>query len=70
MHLDGRQPEPRAAFLSYWAELLASAAPTLLRAGRTDEAQVAAVQGELADLGRDPQAVFFYSGVRARARVD
>jgi len=70
VHLDGRQPEARTAFLDYWAELLLSGAPELLRAGRTDAAQVAAVERELADLGREPDAVFFYSGVRAWARVD
>ena len=70
VHLDGGQPAARAAFLDYWTELLGSAAPALLRAGRTGAAEVAAMQRELAALAEDPQGVFFYAGVRAWARVD
>ena len=68
-HLDNRCPGERAEFLAYWTELLLSAAPGLEEAGMTTPEVVEGMKEELALVGRDPNAVFFYSFVHARARV-
>ncbi len=68
-HLDSRAPGDRAEFLAYWTELLLSAAPGLEEAGLIAAATVAGMKQELESVGRDPNAVFFYSFVQARARV-
>ncbi|MGE0143989.1 MAG: methyltransferase domain-containing protein [Planctomycetota bacterium] len=67
--LDNRAPGERAEMLAYWTELLLSAAPGLLETGKIAEATVRGMEEELAIVGRDPNAVFFYSFVQARARV-
>ncbi|MBK8977772.1 MAG: methyltransferase domain-containing protein [Planctomycetes bacterium] len=68
-HLDNRAPGDRAEFLAYWTDLLLSAAPGLLDAKRIAAETVDGMKTELARVGRDPNAVFFYSFVQARARV-
>ncbi len=68
-HLDNRAPAERAEFLAYWTDLLLSGAPALLAAGRVSEATVDAMRTELARVARDPNSVFFYSFIQARARV-
>lgn len=69
-HLDNRQPGERTEFLAYWTDLLLSGAPALAKAGRVPADVVAGMQVELQRVARDPDAVFFYSFVQARARVD
>ena len=66
-HLDNRQPGERAEMLAYWTELLLSAAPGLEAAGKIGERTVRGMADELVQVGRDPNAVFFYSFVQARA---
>ncbi len=68
-HLDNREPGERAEFLAYWTDLLLSGAPALLRAGRVSPATVRGMTEELDRVGRDPNAVFFYSFIQARARA-
>ena len=68
-HLDNRAPGERAEFLAYWTELLRSAAAGLVEAKLTTQEIAAAMERELASVGRDPNAVFFYSFIQARARV-
>lgn len=68
-HLDNRQPGERAEFLSFWTDLLLSGAPGLEKAGKVDSETVAGMKDELDRVGHDPDAVFFYSFVQARARV-
>ena len=68
-HLDNRAPGERAEMLAYWTELLLSAAPGLEQAGKISERTVRGMEEELVQVGRDPNAVFFYSFVQARARV-
>ncbi|MCC6785313.1 MAG: methyltransferase domain-containing protein [Planctomycetes bacterium] len=68
-HLDNRQPGERAEMLAYWTELLLSAAPGLEAAGKIGERTVRGMADELVQVGRDPNAVFFYSFVQARARA-
>ena len=67
--LDNRAPGERAEVLAFWTELLLSAAPGLVSAGKIGEATVRGMEEELSQIGRDPNAVFFYSFVQARARV-
>jgi ubiquinone/menaquinone biosynthesis C-methylase UbiE len=67
--LDNRFPGERAEFLAYWTELLLSAVPGLRAAGRVSPETVDGMKQELARVGRDPNAVFFYCFVQARARV-
>ncbi len=68
-HLDNRAPAERAEFLAYWTDLLLSGAPALLEAGRVAESTVEGMRAELARAARDPNSVFFYSFIQARARA-
>jgi SAM-dependent methyltransferase len=68
-HLDNRQPAERTEFLGYWTDLLLSGAPALAQAGRVPADVVSGMQRELQRVARDPDAVFWYSFVQARARV-
>ena len=69
IHLDNRRPGERAEFLEFWSDLLLSGCQGLLAAGRTTPDVVAGMQRELRAVGRDPDAVFFYSFIQARAVV-
>ena len=69
IHLDNRAPGERAEFLAFWTELLLSGAPGLLAAGKIDKDTVEGMRAELDRVAHDPNAVFFYSFVQARARV-
>lgn len=67
--LDNRAPGERAEFIAFWTELLLSGAPGLLEAGKVSTETIEAMKKELARVGRNPDAVFFYSFIQARARV-
>lgn len=69
IHLDNRSPTERAEFIAYWTELLLSGAPGLLEAGKTTPEIVEGMKREFGEVAHDPDAVFFYSFVQARARV-
>jgi SAM-dependent methyltransferase len=68
-HLDNRAPGERNEFLTYWSDLLLSGAPALAKVGRVSDETVAGMRQELQRVARDPDAVFWYSFVQARARV-
>ena len=68
-HLDNRAPGERAEFLSFWTELLLSGAPSLIAAERISQDVVDGMTEELARVGRDPNSVFFYAFIQARARA-
>lgn len=68
-HYDNRSPRERARFIEYWTALLLSGAPGLLKAGRVTPRLVAQMRRELTLLKADPDAVFFYSHIRAQARA-
>lgn len=68
-HLDNRTPGERKEFLAYWTELLLSGAPTLAQKGHVSKATIDGMREELDRVGRDPDAVFWYSYVQARAKV-
>jgi hypothetical protein len=64
-----RSPAERAEFLAFRAELLRSGAPGLLEAKAVSEELVDGMTAELERVARDPNAVFFYSFIQARARA-
>jgi ubiquinone/menaquinone biosynthesis C-methylase UbiE len=68
-HLDNRDPVERAEFLAYWTELLLSGAPALLATNRVSQEIVDGMRKELTRVARDPNAVFFYAFIQARARA-
>jgi ubiquinone/menaquinone biosynthesis C-methylase UbiE len=68
-HLDNRDPVERNEFLAYWSDLLLSGAPALLEAGKVTEPVVEGMRKELARVARDPNSVFFYAFIQARARA-
>jgi hypothetical protein len=68
-HLDNRDPPERADFLGYWTDLLLSSAPALLEAGKVDQSVVEGMRAELALVAHDPNSVFFYAFIQARARA-
>lgn len=68
-HLDNRAPAERAEFLAYWTELLLSGAPALVAANKVTDEVVEGMKRELELVARDPNSVFFYSFIQARARV-
>ncbi|MDQ3333632.1 MAG: methyltransferase domain-containing protein [Myxococcota bacterium] len=68
-HLDNRAPGERAEFLAYWTELLLSGAPALQSANKVSQEIVDGMTRELELVARDPNSVFFYSFIQARARA-
>lgn len=68
-HLDNRDPVERSEFLAYWSDLLLSGAPALLAAKKVEESVVEGMRKELARVARDPNSVFFYAFIQARARA-
>ena len=66
---DNRMPKKRAAFIDYWADLMLSGAPGLLKEGRVTPELVAAMTEEFQAVKRDPDAVIFYSWILARAEA-
>jgi SAM-dependent methyltransferase len=67
-HLDNRAPAERTEMLAYWTDLLLSGAPALLEAGKVSQEVVDGMTRELDRVARDPNSVFFYSFIQARAR--
>ncbi len=63
---DDRDPVARAAFCGYCKDLLLSAAPALLAAGRITQPDIDAMSEELDAIGRGPGSVFFYAFAQAR----
>lgn len=68
-HFDNREPARRKTMIAFWAELLLSAADQLLAAGKVTTDTVDGVRREMHQVQSDPNAVFFYSFVQARAMV-
>ena len=55
--------------IAFWEELLLSAADSLVQAGRVTQDVVDGMRREMHDVQNDPDAVFFYAFVQARATV-
>jgi ubiquinone/menaquinone biosynthesis C-methylase UbiE len=69
VHLDNRQPGRRKLMIEFWEEVLLSAADQLIAAGKTDPPTVEGMRSELQAVRNDPNAVFFFAFVQARATV-
>lgn len=65
--LDNRTPQARKDCIEYWTELLLSASDQLVQAKYVSEDIVAGMKEEMARVASDPNAVFYYSFVQARA---
>jgi ubiquinone/menaquinone biosynthesis C-methylase UbiE len=68
-HYDNRAPKRRAEFIEYWTKLLLSGAPGLIKAKKISPKVVQTMKKELARLKHDPDAVFFYCWVQAKAQA-
>lgn len=68
-HFDNREPARRKTMIAFWEELLLSAADQLVAAGKVTTEVVEGVRREMHQVQNDPDAVFFYSFVQARAAV-
>lgn len=68
-HLDNRSPAKRREAIRFWKELLLSGKGALLAAGRVDEALVQAMEGEFRQVEANPDAVFFYAFMQAKAQA-
>jgi ubiquinone/menaquinone biosynthesis C-methylase UbiE len=68
-HFDNREPARRKTMIAFWEELLLSASEQLLAAGKVSGEIVDGVRREMHQVQNDPNAVFFYSFVQARATV-
>jgi ubiquinone/menaquinone biosynthesis C-methylase UbiE len=68
-HFDNRQPAQRKRAIHYWTDLLLSAADTLIAEKCVDQEVVSKVKEELGKVASDPNAVFMYSFMQARAQV-
>ena len=68
-HYDNRMPKQRAQFIEYWTSLLLSGAPSLIKAKKVTPKLVEEMTRELTRLQKDPDAVFFYAWVQAKAQA-
>ena len=66
-HYDNREPGKRARMIAFWEELLLSAADQLVDAGKVTPDVVEGVRREMREVRDNPDAVFFFSFVQARA---
>lgn len=68
-HFDNREPARRKIMIAFWEELLLSAADKLIDAGAVTPDVVDGMRREMQQVQSDPDAVFFYAFVQARAIV-
>ena len=68
-HLDNRHPQQRKEVIEYWSELLLSASDALINANYVTEEIVHEMKSEMQTVASDPDAVFFYSFIQAKAKV-
>jgi SAM-dependent methyltransferase len=66
-HFDNREPARRKQMIAFWEELLLSAADQLIDAGKVTREVVDGMRREMQQVRNDPNAVFFYAFVQARA---
>lgn len=67
--LDNRHPQERKDCVDYWTDLLLSASDQLVDAQYVSEEVVKDMKKEMEAVASDPNAVFFYSFVQAKART-
>lgn len=66
--LDNRHPQKRKEIIEFWSELLMSASEQLIAAKYVDQATVDGMKAEMKVVANDPNAVFFFSFIQAKAR--
>lgn len=66
-HFDSRLPERRAAFMDFFFKIMLSAEESLLQAKRVDKYLIDEMKREMAAAIKAPDAVFYYSFMRATA---
>lgn len=66
-HLDNRRPAKRKEVIDYWNELLLSAKDQLVKANYITEEIAQNAKEELINVSNDPNAVFLYSFMQAKA---
>lgn len=66
--LDNRRPSQRKEIIEFWSELLMSAADQLVEAKYVTQETVEGMKKEMSVVANDPNAVFFFSFIQARAR--
>lgn len=69
LFFDNRVPGRREAMADYWLNLMLSSAPTLLDRQRVDGALLEEMKAEFVRFKKNPDGVFFYAPVKARAEV-
>lgn len=68
-HFDSRNPKQRAEFIDFFFDILLSAEKTLLAEGRVTEQQIKKMKKEVEVVKKTKDSVFFYSFIRATAKV-
>lgn len=66
--LDNRHPQKRKEMIEFWRELLLSASDQLVNAKYVDQKTVDGMKTEMQVVANDPNAVFFFSFIQAKAR--
>ncbi|MBP9681842.1 MAG: methyltransferase domain-containing protein [Bacteriovorax sp.] len=66
--LDNRYPQKRKEIIEFWSELLLSASEQLLSAKYVDQKTVDGMKAEMKVVANDPNAVFFFSFIQAKAK--
>lgn len=66
-HFDNREPAERAEYLEFWMDLLLSGADQLVAKGLVSRRVVDGMSKELDRVAHDPNSVFFYAFIQARA---
>ena len=66
--LDNRYPQKRKEIIEFWSELLLSASEQLLAAKYVDQQTVDGMKAEMKVVASDPNAVFFFSFIQAKAK--
>lgn len=67
-HLDNRRPARRKEVIDYWSELMLSASDQLVESSYITEETAQLAKQELETVGNDPNAVFLYSFMQAKAK--
>ncbi len=68
-HFDSREPKKRSSFIEYFYQILLSAEKSLLDNKRIDQKILNEMKKEVQAVKKSKDAVFFYSFVRATAKV-
>ena len=66
--LDNRHPQKRKEIIEFWSELLMSASDQLVQAGYVTLETVEGMKSEMSVVANDPNAVFYFSFIQAKAR--